>query len=363
VLNVIVSIIYHPHISNKSEEVIIRVEQAQQVSQEAFLDTLKDPGLWKKHEIRMIPEELHYHQYEDELRIYENRFIGFLVDVIDRELARFSAFYLSRLPTLTSLEGALDNNQIGAVIMEIDRLRRKTQFIKGTHFYKEVSRGKPISPKIQPTNILLKDRLYRFCFKFYRTIARYEDTNAAKSDLRSYYTILLLRRLLDLGFEPTQAVKGSYTFENADFRVRLEDTAQGSILAEVTCLSIPEATPSKHLLGFCVETEQRVTDASAAGVDGAQTLSVWELCSADSGTLQTVLSASEDELVAQWLSSKISKVAADRNVYKKYCPVCRSRGVEHTDGGEFICPSCGSRYVFGGEDGGQTLWFKKIARR
>ena len=172
VLNVIVSIIYHPHISNKREEVIIRIEQAQQIGQEAFLNTIRDSKLWKAHDARMIPEEVYYYQHIDELRIYENRFIGFLIDLIDKELAKFSAFYLSRLPTLTSLDSTLDSSQVGSVIVDIDRLRRKTQFIKNTYFYREVSKGKPISHKIQPTNILLKDRLYRFCFKFYRSFAR-----------------------------------------------------------------------------------------------------------------------------------------------------------------------------------------------
>ena len=135
VLNVIVSIIYHPHISNKHEEVIIRIELAQQTSREDFLDTVRDSKLWKEHDARMIPEEVHYHQYIDELRIYENRFIGFLIDVIDKELAKFSTFYLSRLPVIDSATSTLDRGQIGEAIVEIDRLRRKTQFIKNTRFY------------------------------------------------------------------------------------------------------------------------------------------------------------------------------------------------------------------------------------
>ena len=365
VLNVIVSIIYHPHISNKREEVIIRVEQAQQVSQEAFLDTIKDPRLWKKHDVKMIPEELHYHQYEDELRIYENRFIGFLVDVIDRELAKYSAFYLSRLPTLTRASGAADDGKIGAVIMQIDRLRRKSQFIKGTHFYKEVSRGKPISPKIQPTNILLKDRLYRFCFKFYRKIARYEDMNAARNDLRSYYTILLLRQLCRRGFVPTAAEQGSYTLESADFRVDVSNTEDGALILEVACPSIPDAAPSRHLLGFYVETELRIgeSDTVEDGFDSTEMLSVWELSCAEGGASRFVCAGSEEELAEEWLATKINKVVTDPSVYKKYCPVCRGRGVEHKDSGEYVCPACASRYVFGNEGGVQTVWFKKIARR
>lgn len=364
VLNVIVSIIYHPHISNKREEVIIRVEQAQQVSQEAFLDTLKDGKLWKKHDVRMIPEELHYHQYEDELRIYENRFIGFLVDVIDRELAKFSAFYLSRLPTLNLDGGELDSNEIGATIVEIDRLRRKTQFIKGTHFYKEVSRGKPISSKIQPTNILLKDRLYRFCFKFYRSIARYEDVSAAKSDLRAYYTLLLFGELCRCGFAAVASGDGEYVFEREDFFVTLRFTDKVTLEIETVCRTIEGATPCKHVLGFYVETEVRLGEGeiSSEGYEGAEMISIWELCCADGGRLSDFRMGKEEELIREWLATKISKVAADRRVYRKYCPVCRSRGVE-ANGGVYACPACDSRYMFDTDGEADEVWFRRIRRR
>ena len=361
VLNVIVSIIYHPHLSNKREEVIIRVEQAQNVGQESFLATIKDGKLWKKHGIRMIPEEIYYYQHEDELRIYENRFIGFLVDVIDRELAKFSTFYLSRLPALTAKDETLDPSQIGAAILEIDRLRRKTQFIKNTHFYKEVSRGKPISAKIQPTNILLKDRLYRFCFKFYRAIARYEDAAAAKRDLRAYYMILLFRELSALGFAMTSSEAGKYRFERDDFALSLEYTDGGALAMTVFCHKLSDAS-AVHILDFSVETERALSSEVEAGdYDGAEVISVWDSSYADSGVIFGTQSGTESELIREWLLSKINMVSADKNIYKKYCPVCRSRGVDHADG-VYTCPACDSRYIFDESGADTTVWFKKIRK-
>ena len=363
VLNVIVSIIYHPHLSNKREEVIIRIEQAQRVDQESFLATLKDGKLWKKHDIRMIPEEIYYYQHEDELRIYENRFIGFLVDVIDRELAKFSTFYLSRLPTLTTFDEELDSKQIGEVIVEIDRLRRKTQFIKNTYFYKEVSRGKPISAKIQPTNILLKDRLYRFCFRFYRSIARYEDAASAKRDLRAYYTILLIREICASGFALTSSEKGRYRFENSEFELLLEMPENGALSLAVKCRAMSDSV-SKHILGFSVETERQYgePDIDADGYEGAEMLSLWELCYADEGAPSGFRIGTEAELVHDWFASKVNKVSADKNIYRKYCPVCRSRGIDLTDG-IYSCPSCGSRYMFDDTGSEETVWFRKIRKK
>ncbi len=263
VLNVIVSIINHPHIANRREEVIIRIEQAQQISQEAFLNTIKDSKLWKAHDLRMIPEEVYYHQHIDELRIYENRFIGFLIDLIDKELAKFSNFYLSKLPTLTSLQGTLSSHEIGKQIVQIDRLRRKTQFIKNTYFYREVSKGKPISRKIQPTNILLKDRLYRYCFRFYKDFMRYEDSKSAMRDLRSYYMILLFRELCSQGFIPVVTSKDKYIFANRDYTLALQPMGNDALLLTVRNAKFPQQ-PAHHVLGFHVETEKTIGDVKVA---------------------------------------------------------------------------------------------------
>ncbi len=364
VLNVIVSIIYHPHISNKHEEVIIRIELAQHTSREDFLDTVRDSKLWKEHDARMIPEEVHYHQYIDEVRIYENRFIGFLVDIIDRELAKFSTFYLSRLPTIDSSASTLDRGQIGAAIVEIDRLRRKTQFIKNTRFYKEVTVGKPISPKIVPTNILLKDRLYRFCFKFYKDFARYEDMNAAKSDLRDYYTILLFKELDRQGFKLCDRENGAYNFKNDNFSLSIEPTDDGALALDVGYFGLKNRN-AKHLMAFNVETEKDIKDIKLSGTadyDGAEMLSPWELCYIDGGIPFGEITDTEESLVRDWLNTKISKTSADKFIYKKYCPVCRTRSIDSSDD-VYTCTACGSTYMFNecGED--VTVWFRKIRKR
>ena len=364
VLNVIVSIIYHPHISNKHEEVIIRIELAQQTGREDFLDTVRDSKLWKEHDARMIPEEVHYHQHIDELRIYENRFIGFLVDVIDKELAKFSTFYLSRLPTIDSAAATLDRDQIGEAIVEIDRLRRKTQFIKNTRFYKEVSKGKPISPKIQPTNILLKDRLYRYCFKFYKDFARYEDANAARNDLRDYYSILLFKELDRQGFALEEKNEGVYRFRNEDFLLSVAPSEVGALALEVQRNGI-EGRGAKHLTIFNVETERGLSDIKTDcrdSFEGAEMLSPWELCYVDNGTPYGVLTDTEEELVRDWLNTKISKTSADRFIYRKYCPVCRTRAIDNTDD-IYTCECCGSRYVFDERGEDVTVWFRKIRKR
>lgn len=363
VLNVIVSIIYHPHLSNKHEEVIIRTELAQQISREDFSETIRDSKLWKEHDARMIPEEVHYRLHIDELRIYENRFIGFLVDVIDKELLKFSNFYLARLPSIEAGTDDLERNQIGNIIVEIDRLRRKAQFIKGTYFYKEVSKGKPISRKIQPTNILLKDRLYRFCFRFYRNYSRYEDPDVAMRDLRDYYTILIFKDLNARGFTLASQENNKYTFKNNEFTVAVERQDDESLSLTTTYLQLPQA-PAKHLVLFNVEGEILGNNSEINGLseyDGAEILSAWELVHINSEMPGTSFADTEENIAAQVISSKIKTAAADRSIYKKYCPVCRSRGVISSDD-IYTCPKCTSSYMFSENDENVKVWFRKIRK-
>ena len=360
VLNVIASIIYHPHISNKREEVIVRIEQAQQLSREDFYDTARDSKLWKEHDLQMIPEEVYYHQHIDELRIYENRFIGFLIDRIDRELTHYGNFYLLRLPTLSSRTPALDASAVGALIVTIDRLRRKTQFIKNSFFYREVSRGKPISHRIHPTNILVKDRLYRYCFRFYRTLSFYEDRGAAERDLCTYYTVLLFEELTREGFVLSKAEKEGFLFERADFSLLLSTVpAEAALEMTVTPRGF-STTPARHRLEFLSESEE--TPYPPTALDGRELLSPWELRRADQGHSVCTMSAPETEMIRAWLQSKIRIETADPAVYTRYCPVCGHRGVEHKED-RLTCPACTSSYVFDQTGKGGTVWFRKIRKK
>ena len=48
----------------------------------------------------MVPEYVHHYQYTDDLKIYENLFIGLVIKLIDMELAKYTNFYTNLIPTL-----------------------------------------------------------------------------------------------------------------------------------------------------------------------------------------------------------------------------------------------------------------------
>ncbi len=359
-LNVIVSIINHPHLANKGEEVILRVEQANALGNDEFRQVLRDSKLWKRRGARMVPEEVHYHQQIDELRIYENRFITFLVDALDRELAGYSAFYLTKLPTMREDTDELNSGDVGDIILTVERLRRKIQFIKNTRFYKVVSEGKPLTGKIQPTNILTKDRLYRHCFKFYRSFIRYGDVNELCEELRIYYVLTILKELKRRGFKIDKRAPEEdclLRLCHAGIKVSLELCEDVAVRFTVQ----PKGErPANHLLLFGAGgTKHPPVSYNPKEFDTVELISIWELYDVD--RRDDVIYSSEIALVREWIQSKITTVVLDRRIYEKYCPACGARGVEH-DEDVFRCDRCHSEYSFIGGDDSEKVWFRKIRK-
>ena len=100
ILSVITSIIAHPQISNRDEDIIERAEQVGNITNEALKQTIRDASLWKEKDFELVPEYIHYHQHIDDLKIYENIFIGMLIHLIDTELAKYDVFYQRLIPSM-----------------------------------------------------------------------------------------------------------------------------------------------------------------------------------------------------------------------------------------------------------------------
>ena len=364
-LNVILSIIAHPHLTNKREEVVVRIEQAKSLSPEDFKQVLKDSSLWKEHNLSMIPENIYYYQYVNELCIYENRFITLLVDLIEAELIKYAEFYLTLVPSVQySEENAkgLDTQKVGKILQTVDRLKMRVAFIKSTPFYKIVSRSMKIERIIRPTNILLKDRLYRHCFRFYRKFVRYGDKNARIKDFRTYYLILLLKELKKQGYTLQEK---SYNSVADKFRLALDNGRFGIVVATgnnnelVVDIGLKKGAGRKrrHLLFF--DKKNVSLEENALTVE---MLSIWDLFYADDGYKKAFeLPHTEKELIASWLATKTYTVKGDRKIYEKICPVCKSKNVD-VDRNTCSCADCKTEYVFEGARTG-NIWFSKIRRR
>ena len=383
ILSVITSIIGHPHISNKGEDIILRTELANSVSPEMFQKTLRDAGLWKMQGTRMIPEHVHYHQNIDDLRIYENVFVVMLVKLIAAELAKYNDFYATLIEIFHGQSQlSLDENNVSVALFRIRQLNKKIRHIQNTRFYKEINKASTTLRVVHPTNILLKDRLYNYCFKFYRSLVTYPDKESLMRDFGLYYCTMLMRSLRASGFvltgenQPLQfddhkcLVFPSMSLENDTFQAHFElyGNNRGIFFSlEHKYIQNPRVGKVHHLLLFQPQSsfaELEDIDIPMQNYTSVEAISLWNMAFVDGGVQPVYQNPlSEQEVMDEWLSRKLSCSRASSDLYRTFCPACQKSAVDCDDDDLRTCANCGSRFTFFKDrEASEQVWFLKLRR-
>ncbi len=383
VLSVIASIAGHPHISTEHEDIVLRTEFANAVSADTFLETLRDPKLWKQDGTHMVPEFVHYHQSIDDLCIYENRFIVMLVKLLHAEIGKYESFYSSLIQTFCGQEQlSLDEHNVSVALSKIRKLNKKISFIQNTRFYKTVNRKYITLRTVHPTNILLKDRLYNLCFKFYRSLITYPDKESLLRDFGIHYYMLLLRSLSASGFvlcedpgqlkfdENRELIPSPMMLENSLYRVQFAPWGKNEgILLSVEHKFVKYSTTKRatHLLLFSPQSS--FSELAEIPNDGAvyttvEAISLWNMAYVE-GLAQPVYHnpLSEQEVMDEWLSCKLAGSRASLALYRTFCPSCQKPAVNADEKNIRHCANCGSAFAFfADEEGNENLWFLKLRR-
>lgn len=363
ILSVIVSIIAHPSLSNKGEDIIVRSELAGHISSDSFQQVCKDNRLWKEKNDEMVPEYVHHYQYTDDIKIYENIFIGMLINLIHLELNKYSEFYASLIPSIESNNDKYLENKIAEkMITKIEALQRKQMFIQNTSFYKEISKCNLHLTKVLPTNILLKNRLYNYCYKFYLQFIKSEDENRLLEELTIYYKYVILKCFKEKNFVLDNTKSQNYnclSFIYKDYRLKL------SLEENIPCINLDisyGSIPAKHHLIINTENKLQMNQFFDYNSISNDLITIWRIYDLENANKpynnQLV---SEKKLVSFWLNSKLQEIFAKKELYMKYCPVCKSKNIENNQK-LYTCCDCGSMYTF--KDGNQvdTIWFLKLRR-
>lgn len=369
ILSVIHSIIVHPHISNKGEDVILRSNQAGRLSSESFQKTVQESSLWKEKDGEMIPESVHYHQYTDELIIYENLFIGMLVDVIDLEITKYNAFYIHLLPSLNNKfdKVIMANHQVESSLQRLDKIDRKIKHIKNTYFYKEVSKVHFMQKKIQPTNILLKNRLYHLCFRFYRKFIQYENKLELEKDFRLYYyfTILKVMKKKNFILDTSQQnfiapERSSFSFHFKDYNINLSFNEKPGICLEIGLKK--DATHTfKHRLLFDLSRDVKKNQDIPLDAITTTIASIWNLVDTTDNKEIFINTIHEKAMMTFWIENLFHESKAQRDIYTKYCPICKSKTIENRDSIHY-CLNCNSIYMFKPDEEEDIIWFIHLRR-
>ena len=352
VLDAVIAIIKKPYIANKSEDVVLRSEIAGSVSNDALRQTFKEPAFWKEKSSEMIPEYVHQIQYEDDIKTYENIFIGMLIDLISGEVDSFLEMFESLVPSIIENTEINENKKIKGTIKKAKALNKKLRYIKETYFYKEVSKNHLDNRFIMQTNVLTKNRLYNYCYKFYKQFIRYTDNDSLLADLKKYYLILMLKCLNGQGFvleEKTADVCDLFLYKD-DFKVNINTTAN-------YIKYLVEYKKHTSATNIYIDINDENTEHKLNG-DYNYFLDVYNIKNLDNNQFVFLNTKKESELINYIVCESLKTYKGKKLVYSTYCPVCKSKDIrENKD--LYICNSCESEYLFSGKS---TIWFKKMRR-
>ncbi len=383
ILSVIASIAGHPHISTEHEDIVLRTEFANAANAETFRETLRDPRLWKKDGAHMVPEYVHYHQSVDDLCIYENRFIVMLVKLLAAEIGKYESFYSTLIQTFCGQDQlSLDEHNVSVALSGLRKLNKKIGYIQNTRFYQTINRKYTALRTVHPTNILLKDRLYNLCFKFYRSLITYPDKESLLRDFSIHYYMLLLRSLRaknfvlcedpgELKFDENKAlIPSAMKLENALYRIELAlwKENRGIVLTvEHKLVKYSAAKRATHLLIFSPQSSFADLEEVGAGeppYTTVEAISLWNMAYVER-TVEAVYHnpLSEEEVMDEWLSCKLSGSRASVALYRTFCPACQKSAVNIDENNVRHCAGCGSSYAFFTDgEGNENLWFLKLRR-
>ena len=403
VLDIITGIIRKPHIATKDEDIIVRSELASSFDTESFKETLRDSSLWKNKRGVMSPEEVHVTSSTDTYVIYENIFIVKLVDLLIDELKGFLSLTLKKEETLdsyydlkevnysrSSFLNDIDEDEYQTFLVSkednlqakehlVKKYLKRIHFIRETAFYKEVSKAPTRRSELVLTNILMKDRRYNTCFKFYSTYFLYGE----KSENVSYTTYVVLRliKLLNEKYQISEksldtklSLKDSYltldkpvVFVSKNFNYEVS-SKEDEIYLEVS-LKSDSNKRSKHLiitrevlnpkdfLELKREIELKKQEFYSVSLVSLEETKKFERTM----VLSFLKTDDKEHELENFLKSLTILFEAKDSTYENHCMVCGSSKVEESENSnELTCSKCGSIYEHVDIDGRDLIWLKKI---
>lgn len=381
ILSVITSIIKKPHIASKGEEIILRSELAPSLSNEMFQKTLRDSTIWSQEGLDMVPQYVYYYQHVDELKIYENIFVTHLINKIDTEITKYNEFYQSMIQTYDSSSESLSlmEDFITIALNKLNLLTRKIKFIKNSHFYRVIRKDAMLMKTVHPTNILIKDRLYNLCYKFYKSMITYVDESEKTKDFRAYYYVHIIKALKSLGFKleykPTYVnlvFDDSFQispleFYNSEFVINIyPEVANNGLVLEVRNRKISKGKNiSKNLLVFDTKTKfEDLELENKDDYDSVEIASLWNFGYAyDDVKAVFEHHVTEQDIMKFFIESKLKNSKCSIDLYTKYCPSCKSTDVVEKKN-SYYCECCHSKYVFYLKNKTEeNLWFLRYRRK
>ena len=411
VLDKILAILYHPHIIVQTNEIVLRSELSGKLSHESFQETMLDAKLWKEKSGEMVPEYVHSVETIDSIHTYENRFIALLIDEMDEAIDRVLA---ELNPLMESIEEHYQHKEMSfgkyspfhdmrknrypysSFFLQADdtkdkvynlarRIKRKTKNMKGTEFYKINCKPK-LSKNVIPTNILIHDKLYSFCYRYHVEHFRKAEQENRKREIMYYNYFLTsfvncIRKLNLLPDDPSllsfgrEGILELYPFafdqfpfefhikadpENLILKIQVQVKDNERVLSETNdAIIIRELYNEENKKQIQTLRDHLILEEHYDTVLLATMNNI--LREVDHVMTFTYYKEDTEVLLGDLLTSMTILFEGNKELYTGFCPICGHNHIRY-DGSLYQCGDCqGTYHMFDFEEK-NLLWIRSYRK-
>ncbi len=409
------NIIKEPHIFLKRESIIQNVSVAPNIDTEALLDTYTDHKLWKVKDDAIEPEFVHAFVNEDNLAIYENRFISYLIDLLYSQVSKRLESLLQSIGTLNKLAGleALeagfglknyinildDNNGLTPVIAESDsaevrtlnlliKCKKQLSFLMQTEFYIACKKTSKFVPEgLKPTNILMMDKRYNYCFLFYNNYIK-NNLEQSKMDhaYASFITVNFFNALTKNGFKLEDEEAEVFAFSSGRIAVKdatfikepfiitvnkdefspvidIDVSLQADASSSRYNINVLDSHDAEQLAKF-TDLDEYARSLEANKPEGIERLffitNIAPTTAPNSAFILPNKADTADKL-RDLILTMLVVVEVSIGIHSRVCPICGSSLISPEDT-DLVCSTCEGRYHLFSFGKREFAWIKTLPR-
>ena len=90
-------------------------------------------------------------------------------------------------------------------------------------------------------------------------------------------------------------------------------------------------------------------------------ISIWNIYNQLDYKASFVNPTSESDIIDFWIDRLLYEVIAEKNMYVKYCPICKNRSIDESNN-IYKCTNCQTIYTFKSSKGKDIIWFINLRR-
>lgn len=393
-----------PHIFLKKEEVIQNVAVASHIDNETLRMNYKDSKLWKLKTLDASPEFVHAFVYEDDLAIYENRFLTYLIDTLFEILTRRVNAMKDTMTTLGDCAGEkkgkgltrsafmkltkesggtpalVSSNDSKVTIFNsfLKSRKRLTQLKQHPIYVACKKKGEFNILNLHPTNILVVDKQYNYCYDFYLNyLKRESDVTSTEKMYQTFVAMQFLFALDRLGF----SAKGQEVFLGQSGQVKLNDvtfkkgaftvTLSRDRIDEIHCKVVNTVSGSSAEYAVAIYHSSQLSSYTSltARLDiermnnpnAFRTVLITDYPSTAEDVIRVLpMRVDATKVLEEVIESFMICVEGATQAYSRVCPLCGGTLVTQVDV-DHTCTSCDALYNLYAFEGKEWLWIKRFA--